>query len=93
MCDRIRRTEFVIEDDVWIGHNATILPSVSRVGRGSVIAAGAVVTKDIPRYSVVAGVPARIIKYRFCNERILEIETSKWWEKDKQENLKVFLGR
>ena len=52
-----------IEDDVWIGANVIILPGV-KVGRGSVIAAGAVVTREIPQYSVAAGVPAKIIRSR-----------------------------
>ena len=51
----------IIEDDVWIGRNATILSGV-RIGKGAVIAAGAVVNRDVPAYSVAAGVPARIIK-------------------------------
>ena len=51
-----------ISDDVWIGANAVVLPGVT-IGRHSVIAAGAVVTKDVPPYSVAAGVPARIIKH------------------------------
>lgn len=53
----------VIEDDVWIGHGAAILKGV-RVGRGSIVAAGAVVTKDVPPYSIAGGVPARVIKSR-----------------------------
>lgn len=53
----------IIEDDVWIGHGAIILKGV-RVGRGSIIAAGAVVTKDVQRYSVVGGVPAKVIGAR-----------------------------
>jgi len=52
-----------VGDDVWIGANAIILPGV-RIGSGSVLAAGAVVTRDVPPFSVVAGVPARIIKKR-----------------------------
>lgn len=52
-----------IEDDVWIGEKATVLPGVT-IGRGSVVAAGAVVTRDVPPYSVVGGVPARLIKRR-----------------------------
>lgn len=53
--------QVVIEDDVWIGANAVILPGVT-VGRHAVVAAGAVVTSDVPDYSVVGGVPAKIIK-------------------------------
>lgn len=51
----------VIGDDVWIGANAVILPGVT-IGRHSVVAAGAVVTKDVPDYSLVAGIPAKVIK-------------------------------
>ena len=57
----------VIEDDVWIGARAIILKGVT-IGRGSVIAAGSIVTKSIPPYSIVAGVPARVIKPRFGPE-------------------------
>lgn len=53
----------VIEDDVWIGAHAIVLPGVT-IGRGSVIGAGAVVTNDIPAYSVAVGIPARIVKFR-----------------------------
>lgn len=53
----------VIERDVWIGCNCTILPGVT-IGEGAVVAAGSVVTKDVPAYAVVAGVPARVIKHR-----------------------------
>jgi len=52
-----------IGDDVWIGHRVTVLPGV-HIGKGTVIGAGAVVTKDTPEYSIVAGNPARVIKYR-----------------------------
>ena len=57
----VSTTPVVIEDDVWIGANAVILPGV-RVGTHSVVAAGAVVTKDVPPHSIVAGIPAKIIK-------------------------------
>lgn len=53
--------KIVIEDDVWIGSNAVILPNVT-IGTHSVIAAGAIVTKDVPAHTIVAGVPARVIK-------------------------------
>lgn len=52
-----------IHDDVWIGQNVLIMPGVT-IGRGTIIAAGAVVTKEVPEYTIVGGVPARILKYR-----------------------------
>jgi maltose O-acetyltransferase len=54
----------IIEDDVWIGAHVLVMPGV-RIGKGSVVAAGSVVTHDVERYSIVGGVPARKIKYRF----------------------------
>lgn len=57
----IKTTPIIIDDDVWIGANAVILPGIT-IGKHSIIAAGAVVTKDVPNYSLVAGVPAKIIK-------------------------------
>lgn len=60
----------VIEDDCWIGANVTILKGVT-IGRGSVIAAGAVVTKSCEPYSIIGGVPAKLIKMRFTPEQII----------------------
>jgi maltose O-acetyltransferase len=57
------RTPVVIENDVWIGQNAILMPGV-HVGKGAIVGAGAVVTKDVPNMAVVAGVPARIIRMR-----------------------------
>lgn len=59
----------VIGDDVWIGHGCIILDGVA-IGRGAVVAAGSVVTKDVPAYGVVAGVPARVTRMRFTPEQI-----------------------
>ena len=61
--------DVIIEEGVWIGCNVTILKGVT-IGRGSVIAAGALVTKNVPPYAIVGGVPASIIKYRFNNDDI-----------------------
>lgn len=62
-----------IEDDVWAGANITILKGVT-IGRSSVIAAGAVVNKSMPPYSIIGGVPARVLKRRFTIEQVLEHE-------------------
>ncbi len=67
-----------IGNDVWIGTRAMIMDGVT-VGDGAVIAANAVVTKDVPAYAVVGGVPAKVIKYRFDKERIAELLFSQWW--------------
>ncbi len=63
------RYKIVVEDDVWIGHGASLLAPV-RVGRGAIVAAGSVVVADVPRYAVVGGNPAKIIKMRFTPEQI-----------------------
>ena len=63
----------VIEDDVWCGANVTILKGVT-IGRGSVVAAGAVVTKSFPPYSIIGGVPAKLLKMRFTPEEIEQHE-------------------
>lgn len=68
----------VLGNDVWVGANALILGGVT-VGHGAVIAAGAVVTKDVPDYSVVGGVPAKVIKYRFTAEEIALLLKLQWW--------------
>lgn len=75
----------VIEDDVWVSHNATITPGCKHIGRGAIIGAGAVVTKDVPAYAIVVGMPATVIRYRFPPEMQAAIEASRWWEMDKAE--------
>lgn len=87
--------------DIWIGHGAIILAGVN-IGTGSVIGAGAVVTKDIPEYSVAVGVPAKVIKKRFSGDIIEKLLKSQWWDWDRKTletrfedliNLDVFLEK
>lgn len=61
---KLRGGKVIIEDDVWIGGSVTILPDV-KIGRGAIVGAGAMVTHDVRPYTLVGGVPARFIKYRF----------------------------
>ena len=72
-----------IEDGVWIGSSAVILSGVN-IRRGAIIGAGSVVVDDIPPYAIAVGNPAKVIKYRFSEEAIKEIEESKWWTWDEE---------
>lgn len=74
--------DVIIEKDVWIGSNVSILAGV-HIGRGSTIAAGAVVNKDVPPYSIVGGVPAKVIKFYWTIEEILEHEKNLYPENER----------
>lgn len=73
-------------NDVWVGDGAIIMGGV-KVGTGAVIGAGAVVTKDIPAYAIAVGVPAKVIKYRFAEEKIEFLLKSNWWDWSEEELL------
>jgi acetyltransferase-like isoleucine patch superfamily enzyme len=66
--------KIIVEDDVWIGFGSIILSPV-HIGRGAIVAAGSVVKSDVPRYAIVGGVPAKLIRMRFTPEQIQEHET------------------
>ena len=78
--EELTKGDCVIGDDVWIGVDSIVLRGVE-VGRGAVIGANSVVTKDVPPYAIMAGSPARLIRYRFDTNKIENIEKSLWWEK------------
>ena len=85
---------FVVQigNDVWIGCNVVITDGI-KIGNGAIIAAGAVVTSDVPDFAIVGGVPAKIIKYRFSEHQIKFLKEFKWWEKSSQfirENADLF---
>jgi acetyltransferase-like isoleucine patch superfamily enzyme len=73
-----------IGSDVWIGARVIIIDGV-KIGNGAVIATGAVVTKDVPPYAIVAGVPAKVIKFRFSEKVVENILATNWWDKHPEE--------
>jgi acetyltransferase-like isoleucine patch superfamily enzyme len=84
--ERLPRTpdmfaKVVVGNDVWTGHNVNIMGGVN-VGDGAIIGAGSVVTKDVPPYAIVAGVPATVKRYRFSEAVIERLLRVKWWELD-----------
>lgn len=77
-CGFAEYKEITIGHDVWVGTRAVVMDGIS-IGSGAVIAAGAVVTKDVPAYAIVAGIPARIIRYRFAPDTRNELLKTDWW--------------
>lgn len=82
----------IIRNDVWIGNDVKIKGGIT-IGDGAIIAMGSVVTKDVPPYSIVGGVPAKVLKYRFDDKIIRKLLAYKWWDKEDdwlQENYMKF---
>lgn len=86
--EELTKLDCRIEHDVWIGSGATIRRGVT-LGTGCVVGANAFVNKDVPPFAVVGGVPAKILKYRFPQEKINKILASEWWTYDKEEALLI----
>ena len=74
-----RASPVVLGHDVWIGHGAIVLPGVS-IGNGAAVAAGAVVSRDVPPFAIVLGVPARLHRYRFPPEEVEALGRIAWWD-------------
>lgn len=85
----------IIEDNVWVGSNVIVLPGV-RICEGAIVGAGSVVVKDVPPYSIIAGNPARIIKFRFSEQEIENILLRKMWSSNDikyyQNNISEYYG-
>ena len=77
----VPRSSLTIGNDCWIGYGVIITCGCSSIGNGAIVGAGSVETKDVPPYAVVAGVPAKIIRYRFDSDVVDALESSQWWER------------
>ncbi len=76
--ERHKERRITVGNDVWLGRNV-IITNYANIGDGVIAAAGAIITKDVPDFAIVAGVPARIVKYRFSPEEIRELKRIAWW--------------
>ena len=84
----VSKGDIVVEDGAWVAHEALVLSGV-RIGRGAVVAARAVVTKDVPPYWIAAGNPAVPVRQRVDDETVAAIEASRWWERDRDEIIRT----
>ena len=83
-----------IGHDTWIGHGAIIMPEV-RIGDGAVVGSGAVVTRDVEPYTIVVGVPAKLVRRRFSPEIVAQLQAIAWWDwghQELKENLEYLSG-
>ena len=90
--DSNNRYSVIIGNDVWVGYGASILEGV-KIGDGAIIAAHALVTKDVDPYCIVGGVPAKVIKKRFTDKQINILLGNKWWDKSVkwiEKNIEIF---
>jgi virginiamycin A acetyltransferase len=93
--DLVSKGPIIIGNDVWIGAKASILSGVN-IGTGAIIGANSVITKDVPPYAIMAGNPAKLIKYRFDEKTIEKLLASEWWDWSIDEikrNKEFFIGK
>lgn len=81
--DEENKFNVIIGNDVWIGANVNILEGVT-IGDGAIVAAGATVTKNVPPYAIVGGVPAKVIRYRFNEYQVKNLLNIKWWNRNEE---------
>ena len=81
--DSVKKGNIEVGDDVWIGTNALIMGGV-KIGNGAIVAAGSIVTRNVPAYAIVGGCPARVIKYRFPDNVIVELLKINWGKLDRK---------
>lgn len=86
-CGQVQKPPPIIGHDVWIGLNAVIMNGVT-IGNGAIVGAGAVVTKDVPCYAIVGGVPAKVIRYRFPDALIERLQAIRWYDLNPAELVK-----
>lgn len=79
--DTIESGSLKVGHDAWIGENAIVTPGCNRIGLGAVVGAGSVITKNVDDFAIMAGNPARLLRYRFTEEVRDKIRTSRWWER------------
>ena len=92
MADEKEHSAVVIGNDCWINSNVTLISGVT-IGDGAVVLAGAVVTRDVPPYAIVAGIPAKVIKYRYEKDVCDWLLEKQWWNRDEnwlRENWRAF---
>ena len=78
-----------IGNDVWIGEGVTMMPNV-KVGNGAIIGACSFVNKDIPPYSIAVGVPVKVIRYRFSDDKIMLMQNLQWWDWEPEKILREY---
>lgn len=86
----VERGTLTIGNDVWIGYGTIITSKCQYIGDGAIIGAGSIVTKNVPEYAIVAGNPAKIIRYRFAEDSIQDLRNTLWWENSPQELMRVY---